>query len=398
MSTTKVKVSPRILKWARTSLHLTEDDVIAHFSQKSKKKFEVGLSLLHTLESNEQEIRFTLLQELSSLYKRPLAVFFLTHPPSELPLPKDRRTMDSDVHKILSPEAILVLRRTRYVQEVFAELSTELSWNLALPFRKVSLSDNPKELGVHFRDTLNFSFEFQKEKIKNSRELFNTIRAKLEEVNVFTLKAAFPAEDARAFSLTDKSPHLIVINNKDGGYFGYAPKSFSLLHEFAHVLLREGALCNDFSRSHQQTEKFCNEFSASFLVPDREFLQVLPATKKDFDKDQIEEYLEILQPIFKVSREVLLRKYLSTGFIDKDFYQQKTEEWKEEYEKRKDEDKNKFVPAITPGKRAINNNSRKFVEMVLYAKGLGKITFDKAANYLGVSIKSLPEVETLSLK
>lgn len=397
MSTTKIKISPRILKWARTSLHLTESDVVYHFSQKSKKKFSVDLPFLRSIESDEQDISFTLLQELSNLYKRPLAVFFLTHPPIELPFPKDRRTIASWVHRVLSPEAILVLRRARYVQEVFSELSTELNWSLVLPFKKISLADNPKKIAEDFRNVLDFSFELQAKKIRNSRELFNTIREKLEEINVFTLKASFPTEDARAFSLADKTPYLIVINNKDGGYFGYAPKSFSLLHEFAHILLKEGAICNDFSHSHQQIEKFCNEFSASFLVPDREFLNALPVSKDNFDKKEIEEYLDNLQSVFKVSKEVLLRKCLSLEFIDRDFYQQKAKEWKDEYEQKKSGEKG-FVPAITPGRRAINNNSRKFVELVLYAKGLGRITFDKAADYLGVSIKSLSEVESLSLR
>lgn len=398
MSATIVKISPQILKWARTSLNLTEDDVVTHFSQKSKSKFEVDLSFLRSLESNEQDIRFTLLQELSAFYKRPLAIFFLTHPPTEPPPPKDRRTMASGVHRILSSEAILVLRRARYVQEVFAELSSELNWNLAFPFEKISLLDDPKKLATNFRNTLNFPFEFQAKKIKNSRELFNAIREKLEEVNIFTLKASFPTEDARAFSLVDKTPNLIVINNKDGGYFGYAPKSFSLLHEFAHILLNEGAICNDFSRPDLQVEKFCNEFSASFLVPDHEFLETLPVSKGNFDENNVEKYFDDLQPIFKVSKEVLLRKCLSLQLINNDFYRQKIDEWRKEYEKNKKDEKSGFVPAITPGRRAVNNNSRKFVELVLYAKGLDKITFNKAADYLGVSIKSLPEVESLSLK
>ncbi|HXF44089.1 MAG TPA: ImmA/IrrE family metallo-endopeptidase [Candidatus Paceibacterota bacterium] len=398
MSSTKVKIAPRILKWARVSLHLTEDDVVNHFSQKSKKKFGVDLSFLRDIEDNEREIKFTLLQELAALYKRPLAVFFLTQPPTELPIPKDRRTIASGVHKVLSPEAVLVLRRARYVQEVFAELAKELNWDLSVPLKKVSLGDDPKKLAAYLRDILDFSFEFQAEKIKNSRQLFSAIRERLEGINIFTLKATFPLEDARALSLVDKTPFLIVINNRDGGYFGYAPKSFSLLHELAHILLREGALCNDFSRPYQQIEKFCNEFSASFLVPDQKFLEVSPASKNNFDEDKVEEYLDTLRTIFKVSREVLLRKYLSFGFIDKSFYEKKVGEWKEEYENREQGDKGKFVPAITPARRAVNNNSRKFVELVLYAKGLGKITFDKAADYLGVSIKSLPEVESFSLK
>ena len=400
MKTQKVKISPAVLKWARESLHLPKEVVAIHFTQKSKEKFKVNSSLIDKIESGEgEEIAFTLLQELSSYYKRPLAVFFLDKPPKEAPLPKDRRTIDSDVHRVLSPEAVLAIRRARYVQEIFVELSDELDIDLKFPFKKFTITDNAEAIGTKFREILDFSLEEQK-KIRDSRGLFDALRAKLESVNVFTIKSSFPLEDARAFSFVDKLPYLILVNNRDGGYFGYAPKTFSLLHEFSHILLREGAICNDFSQSYQQIEKFCNEFSASFLVPTKFFMEVLPTTPQNFNKNEIEEYLKSLKTIFKVSKEVLLRKYLSLGMIDDSFYKGKVKEWRDGFEKEKEEKRkeDKFIPAITPGRRAVSNNGRKFVEIVLHARGVGKITVDSAADYLGVSLKSLPEVEQLSIK
>jgi Zn-dependent peptidase ImmA (M78 family) len=396
MSINKVKISPSILRWARSSLHLTEDDVVRHFSKKTFKKLDLNLALLKSIENNEQEINFNLLQELSKLYKRPLAVFFISNPPYELPLPQDRRTIDSETHKILSPEAILVFRRARYVQNIFAELSEDLNFSLNPPFKKFSLSHDPKKLSEQFRESLDFSFELQAKKIKDSRELFRIIRGKLEGINVFTLKAPFPTEDARAFSLVDKIPYIIVINNKDGGYFGYAPKTFSLLHEFAHIFLNEGGICNDFNYTHSQIEKFCNEFAGSFLVPDKYLLDILEKEHITLDDIKKDDGLERLQKIFKVSNNDLLRKYLSLNLISDSFYQQKVQEWAEKY-KIKEKEKG-FIPSITFGKRAFNNNSRRFIDLVFRARELGKITTDRAADYLGVNMKSLSEVETLSIK
>ncbi len=398
----KVKISPEVLKWARTSLHLPEEAVLDHFSKKSKQRFKVDKALLNTIENgNGEEIAFTLLQELSSFYKRPLAVFFLNKPPTEPALPNDRRTIDSDVHKIISSDAVLAIRRARYVQEVFRELSKELEISLKFPFRKFTLSDNPLEMGIKFREILNFSLDAQK-KVRDERGLFDAIRVRLEGVNVFTIKSSFPLEDARAFSLVDQTPFIILVNNKDGGYFGYAPKTFSLLHEFAHILLRESAICNDFSYSHQQIEKFCNSFAASFLVPDKYFWEVLEITQRQFDKAKLEDYLNTLKTAFKVSKDVLLRKLLTLKLIDQSFYKTKIQEWKEEYEKDKKEKaergEEQFIPVITQGRRALSNNGRKFVELVLHARGEGKITVDSAADYLGVNLKWLPEIEKLSVK
>lgn len=398
----KVKISPTVLKWARESLHLPEEVVLEHFKKKTKKKFKVDDVFLNKIEGGTgEEIAFTLLQELSSLYKRPLAVFFLDKPPTEPALPNDRRTIDSDVHKIISPPAVLAIRRARYVQEVFRELSKELDINLKFSFKKFLLTDNPIEMGTKFREILDFSLEAQK-KVKDARGLFDAVRVKLESANVFTIKSSFPLKDARAFSLVDQTPYLILINNKDGGYFGYAPKTFSLLHEFAHILLRESAICNDFTHSHQDIEKFCNSFAGSFLVPDEYFWEVLKITRNEFDVANLEDYLDTLKSAFKVSKDVLLRKCLTLKLINDNFYKIKIQEWNDEYEKEKKEKEEKgeeqFISAITPGRRAISNNGRKFVELVLHARGEGKITVDSAADYLGVSLKSLPEVEKLSVK
>lgn len=397
MNINKVKLSPSVLRWARVSLHLTEDDVMNHFSQKTfKNKFNLDLALLKKLETNEQEINFSLIQELSKFYKRPLAVFFLSNPPHELPLPKDRRTINSETHRIISPDAILVFRRARYIQNVFAELSEDLEFNLNPPFEKFSLSQNPQKLSEQFRESLGFSFELQSREIKDPRGLFKVIREKLEDINVFTLKASFPTEDARAFSLTDKLPYMIIINNKDGGYFGYAPKTFSLLHEFAHIFLQEGGICNDFNYTHLQIEKFCNEFAGSFLVPNNYLLNVLKKGSITTENIKNDEGTDKLQKLFKVSKNVLLRRLLLLNVIDKSFYERKVQEWFENY--RIKEKEKGFVPPVTLGRRAFNNNSRKFVDLVLHSRELGKITSDRAADYLGINMKSLAEVETIFMK
>jgi len=393
----KATTSPKILKWARVSLHLEKESVLAYFAQKSKQRFKVDASVFDILESSEQEINLSLLREFANFYKRPLAIFFLENPPVELPLPKDHRTINSEVNQKLSPATILVSRRARYIQDILKELSDELNFPLAFPIKHIKLSDDPGKKASEFRKILNFSTDLQIKKIKDQRDLFNVIREKLEEINVFTLKATFPLEDVRAFSFVDKDPRLIVINNRDGGYFGYAPKAFSLLHEFAHILLDEGSLCNDYDFNRRSVEIFCNQFAASFLVPDEDFLSHLQdISKGNFNQNEIDDCLSNLRSVFKVSQDVLLRKFLTLNLIDNHFYKEKINVWAEEYEKTKD--KKRFIPHPTPAQRAFNNNGRKFTELVLYAKGSGKISLDRAADYLGVNFKWLSDIESRTLK
>ena len=45
--------------------------------------------------------------------------------------------------------------------------------------------------------------------------------------------------------------------------------------------------------------------------------------------------LRSLARLYKVSREVILRKYLDRKIINQEFYESKTKQWAEEYRERK---------------------------------------------------------------
>src|SRR5208283_2102332 len=84
-------------------------------------------------------------------------------------------------------------------------------------------------------------------KFRRYSDFFEHLRMKIEGTGVITLKSgghnSFPTEDARAFSFTDRQPYVILVNNKDTE----GAKTFSLLHEFCHVLVREAGICDNFS-------------------------------------------------------------------------------------------------------------------------------------------------------
>lgn len=62
------------------------------------------------------------------------------------------------------------------------------------------------------------------------------------------------------------APPTIVVNSAEADQ----AKSFTIFHEYAHLLLRSAALCLEFQQNvdRADTERFCNRFAASFLMPE----------------------------------------------------------------------------------------------------------------------------------
>lgn len=387
-----VHIRPEVLKWARESLHLDQNTAVEYFDKKSRKKFSLDLKTIQRYETEPSEIRLTLLKEFAKLYKRPLAVFFMDSPPKERRLPKDFRTLSTETNEELSSKVMFVIRKIERTQLITQELSKELGITYAFKLHKYPLSSDPNDLARELRKKVNLSRDLQRQ-LKSSGDFFRWLRNRLEAMGVLIIKESFPMEDARAFSIVDEEPFTIVINGRDGGV-SYAPKLFSMMHEFAHILIREGAICNDFFRTSGRVERFCNQFAASFLVPPDFFNDELHNIITKFHQDEVEEYLEKLQKIFRVSKPVLLLRFLEVDLIDSKFYESKIVQWEEEYTRKLKEGKSFTVHASLP-QRVVGNFGKSFTRLILNAQHTEKITIDSAAEYLDISAKYLPELDFL---
>ena len=77
-------INPALLVWARTSLGITVSRAAGRAKVSSRR--------LRDWESGKERILLPALERLATVYRRPLATFFLPEPPVELPLPIDFRT------------------------------------------------------------------------------------------------------------------------------------------------------------------------------------------------------------------------------------------------------------------------------------------------------------------
>jgi Zn-dependent peptidase ImmA (M78 family) len=387
------RFEPRVLKWAREKRFGPKFETLV--LQWAESWDQMTPDLVQQWEAGAGEPSFSQIKKLAEIYKRPLAVFFLDSPPDEPQSPPDLRTVGSQDNISLSPDILLVIRKARRTQEIAAELSRELGEAPTFKYGKHSIEGNPADLAEHIRVDLLISINDQF-KFRKYEEFFEYLRSKIESAGAITLKSglqdSFPVADCRAFSFADQLPYLILINNKDVE----AAKNFSLAHELGHLLLREPGICNNFKtfglgRTINPVEVFCNQFAASLLVPKQQLLSHAALRGRTaLLQPDVELLADRLALDFKVSRFVILRRFLTLGLISAPLYSTQAQAWNDE----------EFTPRAKGGggfslTTALKKNGFAFSSLVLEAYRKNKISFAGASDYLGLKTKHLPNFETI---
>ena len=323
----KISVNPDILKWARESANLSFEDV--------GKKINKTTETIQSWESGQESPTYVQLEKLAyQIYKRPIAVFLFPNPPKEDSPTKSFRTLPEHELQQLPPNILHLLRKASAMQINLEELCDGQNPAQQKIWQKVQIVTGQalEQAATQVRKILGISLEEQVSwksddiALKNWREV-------LEEKGIFVFKEAFRQPEISGFCLFDDEFPLIYLNNS-------MPKTrqiFTLFHELAHLLFGTGGIdkvkddyINFLSGNDLRIERFCNQFAATFLVPDSDFDQRIQAFRypKGYSVDDYE--ISELARRYSVSREVVLRKLLDRRVIDSGTYQAYVSKWADE--------------------------------------------------------------------
>ncbi|HSA75224.1 MAG TPA: ImmA/IrrE family metallo-endopeptidase [Candidatus Nitrosocosmicus sp.] len=368
----KLLVKASIIKWSRESTKIPFSAAV--------KKLGIKQETLQLWESQDTEIPIASLRKLADTYKRSLGIYFLDDIPQEKNPPTDFRKSAQNRDSFFSKAVVLVIRRVREIQSNIEELGLQKFTSLPLSARTNS---DPVQLSKELRNVLNISLKEQYALSDTSKAYKYWKKIIEEKIGILTMEYSLPVNEVRAFSINHQAQPIIIINSKDE----YSARIFSLFHELYHFMLGEEGLCQYKSNLYESNriEKLCNEFSASFLVPQEELIFALNQLGFDINNTSSDNNIKKIASRFSVSRFVVLGRLLSLGLVSEDYYRTKYSEWTKDYNK-KPKDKKGFGSYLDT---LMNNNGATYTSGVLDAYGNKKISLRDVGLLLNTKLKNI---------
>ena len=349
---------------------------------------------LASWESGTAEPTVAMLRQLAQLYQRPLAVFFLPEPPVDFDVLRDFRRLPGKPDHAWSRPLHKVYRRAVLQQEVTAELREEEESQALATVPALDLSVDPEEAGARVRTALGVplreQFAWQK-----PEDAFSGWLEAVESLGALVLRTSDVAiDEMRGFSIGSGSVPVVVINALD------SPRGqvFTLAHEFAHLTLREGGLCDllepdDYAAS--RIEVWCNAVAGAILLPRSSFLnnaKVSPPGYRKWD----DAVLGQLSDQYGVSRESVLRRLVTFKRATWDFYLRRRDEYRAAYEQQRDQERlrRRSSPGGPPPYRmAVRDQGKPYVRLVLDAYHRDAISPSSLSSLLGLKLKHVAALE-----
>ena len=393
----KAIINPALIMWARDSAGFT----VAEAAQK------LGIEERHLAAWEDPKVdegpSIPQLRKLAALFKRPLAVFYLPDPPKNFAVMRDLRRLPATGIRRYSPALQMEIRTANERRELALELAADLEEEFPKFTLTATDDEDPEQVGERIRATFGVTVQLQSQRRDNDgRAGFNGWRHKIEDAGVLVFQTTrFPSEDASGFAIAADTLPVIAVNRKDVP----ARRTFSLLHELAHLMLHVSGvsdLVTDAARppEDQKLEVFCNHVAAAALMP-KDTLLADPivvaqgARSVNWSDAEVQE----LARQFDVSREALLRRLLTFNRTTADFYGKKREQYLAEYLASKARQKER--PEDTEMKRnmpqeTVSNFGRPLIRMLLGNYYQDRLTLSEVSGYLGLKVKHIPKLEQVA--
>lgn len=278
-------VTPAVLRWAREDAGLTTADV-ARFAS-------VRPAVAEAWEAGAAKPTLSQLRHLADAMRRPVAFFLTPAPPQEhAKLPPDFRSYGGAPSPALRREVRGAQeRRAAYMELVGHDRDP---WVAVVPTNSSSIRN---WLGVSTQE------------IRQTPDAGAALKVWIKAIEqrgvlVFQMSRVDPAE-CRGFSLALRVCPVIVLNGAD------APqaRSFTLLHELAHLFDREGGMC--LLQDDVDTERRCNRTAASVLLPE-EVVSTEARSAGGLD------LVDAVVRGFRVSPQVAVFRLRDLGLIDQE--------------------------------------------------------------------------------
>ena len=380
-------VSPKVLKWARTSLGLDLYEV----------SHEIGkdVDVVEQWERGEGSPTYAQLEKLAyTVYKRPLAVFFMPEPPNETSIKTEFRTFFGFNGNKLEKDTHLAIRDGKAKQLYLSEFAEPSDAQVFIEWlQKLRESKRPvKDIAHEIRKRLKVSEKSILE-TKKPEEALEVWRNAIEEIGIFVFKRAFKQKNISGFCLIHQKYPVIYLNNKTS----FTRQIFTILHELAHLAFDISGVCSVdttyiplLDPTERHIEEWCDKFAAEILVPQESFKSLMG---RSFNQDQI----ETIAKQFRVSPAVIVWKSFDLQLIDKDWFNELMQKyfpdnWRSFVSNEEKKGGGDYYNT------QLQYLSRRYLIEAYRKYSNGNISSTAISDYLGVKVTSLAGLESRLVK
>lgn len=300
---TRVAVNEPVLSWALKRSERTFEEALTRFPKLGDWMGGNAQPTLHDLE------------KFAAFTHTSLGALIMPEPPDEtLPI-ADMRTRESAAIERPSGNLLDTIDRYQQFQDWYHNYAREQGAEKLSFLGTASVKDSPRTVARRVRSLLDFNHM----SATGTQEWRRDIVAALEGAGVLVMRSGvvgasstrkLSTREFRGFSLYDDIAPLIFVNVADEPH---CAQNFTLLHEFAHLLLGHSALSGgDRALGGTGEEAWCNRVAACVLLPDEAL--------KAFDEATTVQDYRAAARRFGVSAEVALHRLYGVGRIGEEQY------------------------------------------------------------------------------
>ena len=378
-------VNPRVLVWARQYGGWALEDVA--------RKLAIKVERLQAWESGEKQPTVRQVQNLAKFLHRPLSIFFQPNPPDLPPLAAEYRRLPDVTPGQESPLLRLALRQMINRRQAALDLFEELGDSVPV-FRGVAhLSQTPTAVGQHLRQLLRLDDASQLA-WASEWQAWRAWRGAVESAGVLVFQfTKVELEEVRGLSLLDESLPVVGINSKER-----VPeaKVFTLLHEVVHLMLAAGheeLPAIQEKRTGPQwlaIERFAESAASHALLPEtllQEHASPLAGNAGNWTLQEVRR----LARRFWVTPLAMATRLRESGLMSWSRYHVWRSEW-QDYVSTLPKRGGGFA---TPAEKTFNRYGRPFVQLVLEAMSVNRITSVDAARYLDLKFQHFDQLRNI---
>lgn len=257
----RMPISSDVLAWAIAESGTTVEQLA--------EQADLNVSdLAHWLDQSDQP-GIGELRRVGKVLNRTPSFFLRSRPPQQsssavtLRIPYGERAAPE-----VSPEERTYIRRALRQQKI-AKWASSTNSDFSPP-RLPNALPSAEETADAARVWLKWSLRDQTTAASKSA-VTRQLRLRFESENILVLQFSMGDDSCRGFSAYDPQIPLIVYNSSGQTT---AARSFTLLHELAHLIHREDAVCGSGDSEH---ERWCDSFATAFLMPRDVFVREVVA-------------------------------------------------------------------------------------------------------------------------